>query len=145
MINPALFTSNKNDWQTPPDFFARVNREFMLTVDAAASAENAMLPRYWTAEDNALEQDWTGERVWCNPPYGTAQKAFVRRAAECQADIAVVLIPARPDTALWHDFIFPHARAEVRFLRGRLRFVGAADSAPFPSALVIYRGAECVS
>ena len=143
MINPALFTSNKDDWQTPWDFFERVNREFRLTVDAAADVDNAMLPLYWTKEDNALEQDWTGARVWCNPPYGAAQKAFIRKAAECRADVAVLLLPARPDTAVWHDFIFP--KADVRFLRGRLRFVGGAHSAPFPSALVIYRGLECVS
>ena len=138
MLNNGLFSSDKHDWQTPPDVFEPLHSEFGFTVDAAANACNAMLPRYWTPEDDGLAQDWTGERVWCNPPYGREQKAFIRKAAECKADVSVLLIPARPDTAAWHDWIFPFA--EVRFIRGRIKFIGGASAAPFPSAVVIFRG-----
>ena len=138
--NGALFQSAKHDWQTPPAIFDPLHREFEFTIDAAAAAANALLPRYWTIQDNALAQNWAGERVWCNPPYGREQKAFVEKAAECKAQVAVLLIPARPDTAVWHDYIFP--LAEVRFIRGRIRFVGGASSAPFPSAIVIFHGKE---
>ena len=132
-LNP-LMSSNRHDWRTPPAIFDPLHGEFGFTVDAAASADNALLPRYWT--DAAFER-WAGERVWCNPPYGREQAWFVERAVE--ADVAVLLIPARPDTRVWHDVIFRHA-AEVRFMRGRIRFVGADAGAPFPSAIVVFRG-----
>ena len=137
-LNHSLFDSKKHDWQTPRNFFDPLNAEFEFTIDAAASPENALLPRYWTVDDDALLQSWVGERVWCNPPYGREQRAFIKKASECRAEVSVLLIPARPDTAVWHDFIFPIA--EVRFIRGRIKFVGGKSAAPFPSALVIYRG-----
>lgn len=137
MVSPALFKSDKHDWQTPPEVFGPLHEEFGFTLDAAASAENALLPRFWSLAENALLQDWSGERIWCNPPYGRGQIAFIRKAAERKAEIAVLLIPARPDTAAWHDYILP--TAEIRFLRGRIRFVGAPYPAPFPSALAIWR------
>lgn len=137
MIDPALYSSNKTDWQTPPDIFEPLHREFDFTIDAAASAENALCARYWTIEDDALSKSWAGERVWCNPPYGREQVDWIEKAAQREADIAVLLIPARTDTAVWHDFIFP--LAEVRFRRGRIKFVGAKSGSPFPSAFVIFR------
>ena len=136
-MNESLFTSNRHDWQTPRSLFDPLNQEFAFTIDAAATSANAMLPRFWTIQDNALAQDWKRERVWCNPPYGREQKAFIVKAAQLEAIITVLLLPARPDTAVWHDYIFP--LAEVRFLRGRVRFVGGKSAAPFPSALAIFR------
>ena len=136
-INQSLFQSDKQDWQTPPSVFEPLHREFGFTIDAAASSENALLPRYWNEENDAIKQDWSGERIWCNPPYGRYQREFIRKAAEMQADVTVLLIPARPDTAAWHDWIFPYA--EIRFIRGRIKFVGAKNSAPFPSAIVVWR------
>ena len=124
------------DWQTPPEIFDPLHREFGFTIDAAATKENALLPRYWTKEDDALVQDWGGERVWCNPPYGKFQIPFIRKAAQRKAEIAVLLIPARTDTLIWHECIF--GVAEVRFIKGRIRFDGKFR-APFPSALCIYQ------
>lgn len=135
-INDSLFSSEKHDWRTPAGLWAEWDKEFAFTIDAAASKENAMMHEYWTKEDNALVQDWRGERVWCNPPYGREQRAFIVKAAKLEADVSVLLIPSRTDTAVWHDYIFP--MAEIRFLRGRIKFEGAASSAPFPSALVIF-------
>ena len=136
-IDSALFQSNRHDWQTPPELFEPLHAEFGFTLDAAASAENALLPRYWTAEDDALTQDWTGERVYCNPPYGRSGHRFIRKAAERRAAVAVLLVPARPDTAAWHECVL--GVAEIRFIRGRVRFVGAQHGAPFPSAILVYR------
>ena len=136
-LNKSLFSSAKDDWQTPSSVFGPLHAEFHFTVDVAASHTNALLPDYWTEEDDGLAQNWTGERVWCNPPYGKKQKAFIEKAAHCEAEVAVLPLPARPDTAVWHDLIFPNA--EVRFMRGRIKFVGAEHGAPFPSAVVIFR------
>lgn len=138
-MNDALLSSVRMDWQTPPQLFAGLHAEFGFSIDAAASVSNALLPRYWTEADDALAQDWTGERVWCNPPYGRAGGKFIRKAAEHRAEVAVLLIPARPDTAAWHDCILDKPNVEVRFLRGRVQFVGAAHPAPFPSAVVVFR------
>ena len=132
-----IATAKREDWGTPPALFSELHAEFNFTIDAAASPVNAKLPRYWTIENNALLQDWRGERVFCNPPYGKTQKDFIRKAAECKADIAVLLIPARTDTLIWHECIFNIA--EIEFIKGRLRFEGATGNAPFPSAVVIYR------
>ena len=96
-----------------------------------------MLPRFWDKEGDGLAQSWASERVWCNPPYGGEQRRWIEKASKREAEVAVLLLPARPDTAAWHDWILPSA--EVRFVRGRIRFVGAPASAPFPSAVVIWR------
>ena len=49
-----------------------------------------------------------------------------------------MLIPARTDTRWFHNFIYN--RAEIRFIKGRLRFSGSSVNAPFPSMIVIFRG-----
>ena len=140
--NGALFDSKKQTWQTPRYVFDPLNNEFDFTVDAAASHENAMLSHYWTEEDDGLVQDWTGHRVWCNPPYNNYQVPFVMKGAECKADIAVFLLPVRTSTILWHTYIFPIA-SDIRFIKGGITFVGAKSSAPFPSAIVVFeRGAD---
>ena len=136
-INPSLYSTKKHDWQTPPEVFAPLHEEFGFTVDAAASADNAMLPRFWTVESDGLAQPWAGERVWCNPPYGRMQRQWIEKAYKREAEVAVLLLPSRTDTVAWHNWVLP--AAEVRFLRGRIRFVGAEHGAPFPSAVVIWR------
>ena len=140
MALAAMLVSDRQDWCTPRDFFDRLDAEFSFTIDACASDANALLPRYWTIRENALWQSWKGERVFCNPPYGPHQRDFIRKAATAGAELVVLLIPARVDTAIWHDLIFPNA--EVRFVRGRLKFSGASNAAPFPSAVVIFRSAD---
>ena len=131
--------SQRDDWKTPPQVFNPMNDRFNFTIDAAASSSNTLLPRYWSIYDNALLQDWSGERVWCNPPYGRDQIPFIRKAFERQADVSVLLIPSRTDTKVWHECILNGGANEIIFIRGRVKFVGANQSAPFPSALVIWR------
>jgi site-specific DNA-methyltransferase (adenine-specific) len=141
------FSSRAHTWETPPEVFAPLDAEFGFTLDAAALPETAKCARYFTPADDALAQDWGRETVWLNPPYGRAIGAFMRKAAaSARAGATVVcLVPARTDTAWWHEDVLG-ARAEVRFVRGRIRFLldGAPkDAAPFPCAIVIHRPPVC--
>ena len=130
-----LMSSKSDEWRTPLSVFEALHAEFGFTVDAAATPTNTLLDRYWT---DAMSEQWAGERVWCNPPYSRGQqRQFIDRAPD--AELAVLLLSARPDTRAWHDVIFQFAD-EVRFVRGRIRFTGAAHSAPFPNAIVVFRG-----
>ncbi len=136
----AMFgVADRTDWATPPAFFAGLDKEFGFTLDVAASPHNAKCARYFTREDDGIHQDWSGEVCWCNPPYGREIPKWVRKAAEeaRRGVTTVMLIPARTDTSWWHDYI--DGKAEVRFVRGRITFVGAEHPAPFPSAVVIFR------
>lgn len=133
--------SSKTDlWATPIDFFRKLDAEFSFTLDSCASPENAKCEMYYTKEHDGLSLPWFGV-VWCNPPYGREIGKWVQKAWESAVHGAtvVMLVPARVDTAWWHDFC---ALGEVRFVRGRLKFGGGRNSAPFPSAVVIFRPPE---
>ena len=140
-MNKGLFTSNSAEWATPTDFFDRLDREFHFTLDPCATPENAKCKRFFTKQQNGLLQSWAGETVFCNPPYGREIKHWIKKAhEEAEAGATVVLlIPARTDTAYFHDYI--NGRYEVRFIRGRLHFNDSKQSAPFPSMIVIMRNA----
>ena len=133
------YSSEKHTWETPQDFFNKVNSIFNFTLDACAEWHTAKVPCYYTKEQDALKQDWKGV-VWCNPPYGREQIKFISKALEEQTkhnSTVVLLIPARPDTKVWQDVIFPNA-SQVCFVRGRLRFGDSKENAPFPCALVVF-------
>lgn len=135
-------SSLSTEWWTPLDLFEQLDDEFNFTVDAAASAKNALCDRYFTKRENGIAQSWKGETVWCNPPYGDMIPKFIEKGYEEAINngvTSVFLIPARVDTRYWHDYIF--GKAEIRFIRGRLKFEGprASGSAPFPAAIVIFR------
>lgn len=138
MINKALFTSKKGDYETPDDLFAALDREFHFTLDAAASADNAKCAKYYTIEDNALQQDWPGV-VWLNPPYGRGIGDWIAKAVEESRKGATVvcLLPARTDTKWFHRYVKPNA-SEIRFLEGRITFKGTPTAAPFPSVVVVF-------
>lgn len=133
------------DWATPPTLFEALRREFAFTVDVCAAPHNAKLPRFFTEQQDGLSQDWGGERCYMNPPYGRGidrwlQKAFTETRWKCP--LVVALIPVRTDTRWWHVWVEGGAN-EIRFLKGRVQFLGRrgeAWSAPFASALAIYRG-----
>ena len=142
-----LFSSAKDDWETPDDFFQQLNDEFCFTLDAAANERNHKVPLWFgpgspLGVEDALTADWRVDRfttAWLNPPYGRSierwvEKAF-REALQGRATV-VCLLPARTDTAWWHRYVM--RASQVRFIRGRLRFVGAATSAPFPSVIVVF-------
>ena len=133
------FKSNIQTWETPQDFFNKLDDLFGFTLDACASSDNAKVSNYYTVEQNALVQDWKGV-VWCNPPYGREQVKFIQKAYDesvKHGSTVVCLIPARPDTKVWQDLIFNHAD-QVCFIKGRLKFGNSKDAAPFPSALIVF-------
>ena len=133
------FSSARADWGTPPEFFARLHEEFSFTLDVCAHEDNAKLDRYLSPAVDALAQPWAPERCFMNPPYGRAitGKWIAKARLESERGALVVcLIPARTDTSYWHEHVM--RAAEVRLVRGRLRFEGADDAAPFPSAVVIF-------
>lgn len=135
MINKALFSSAKEDWETPDELFEQYNRKYNFTLDVCADSKNHKCERYFTKEQDALKQNWDGERCWCNPPYGRTIGDFVKKAAESKA-LTVMLIPARTDTKWFHIYIYMHR--PIEFIKGRIRFVGAESTAPFPSMIVIF-------
>lgn len=139
----VLYSSDRTDWETPQSLFDELDREFHFTLDAASTDRNAKCKHHYTQDDDALEQSWGGETVFCNPPYGRDVAKWVRKAYEesRKPDTTVVLlIASRTDTAAFHDYIY--GKAEVRFIRGRLCFeLGGIliGRAPFPSLIAIYR------
>lgn len=140
----TLFSSKREDWETPPEIFQPLNQEFHFTLDAAASHQNAKAEHYFTTR--SLEESWAfGGSVWLNPPYGRGIGRWVRKASEEArlGSTVVCLLPARTCTKWWHDYIWdrnaPRPSVEVRFLKGRVKFVGAEHAAPFPSVVVVFR------
>ena len=138
-LTKGVFSSTTDLWATPQDFFDKLNDEFHFDLDPCATHDNAKCPIYFTKEDDGLSKDWQGYRVFCNPPYGRAIAAWVRKCYEESRKpntLVVMLIPARTDTSYFHDYIYH--KAELRFIRGRLKFGGSQQGAPFPSMVVIF-------
>jgi site-specific DNA-methyltransferase (adenine-specific) len=134
------YSSKSNEWFTPQNVFDELNCEFGFDLDPCATSENAKCKKFFTMEQDGLAQDWTGSRVFCNPPYGRVIGKWVEKMATGGAAICVGLIPARTDTSYFHDHIYQ--KAEIRFIRGRLKFGGHKNSAPFPSMIVIWKAKE---
>jgi site-specific DNA-methyltransferase (adenine-specific) len=141
MNTGVMFSSRTDQWATPQWFFDSLNEEFSFTLDPCADDFNHKCEKYYTKEDNGLLKSWDGEKVFCNPPYGReinkwVEKCFTEvKAGSCL--LAVMLIPARTDTQWFHKYIYQ--KAEVRFLKGRLKFGDSQNSAPFPSMVVVFR------
>ena len=135
----AMFSSRTDLWETPQDFFEKLDKEFHFTLDVCALPENAKCAAYYTPEMNGLVQPWRG-KCWCNPPYGRKIGEWVKRAHNYAMEgiTTVMLLPARTDTQWFHDYIL-NPKREIRFIRGRLKFGGAKNSAPFPSMVVVFR------
>lgn len=128
------------EWETPQDFYDKLHREFKFTLDPCATKETAKCKKYYTENEDGLKQSWEGETVFCNPPYGRAIGIWVEKCYTEAQEIGttvVMLIPARTDTKYFHDFIYN--KAEIRFIKGRLKFGNANNSAPFPSMVVVFR------
>jgi len=135
------FSSNSTEWATLDWLFDALNAEFGFTLDPCCSDENAKCKRHFTVYDNGLAKDWGTEIVFMNPPYGREIGHWMRKAFESARHGATVvcLIPARTDTAWWHRYAM---KGDIRFMRGRVRFQGAENGAPFPSAVVIFHPPE---
>ena len=133
-------------WGTPPEIFEPINKEFGFTLDVCAIAENTKCEKYFTPEMDGLKQSWENEICWCNPPYGNAVPKWCKKAiAEAEnGATTVLLIPCKTNTNWWHDLVI--AKAEIRFLRGRVKFIQNGQqftqALPWSLAFVIYRGKE---
>ena len=140
-MNTALMFSSETDlWATPQNFFDELDKEFHFTLDPCATPENAKCKKYYTVKEDGLKQDWQGETVFCNPPYGKAIKNWVKKCYEESRKPntkVVMLIPVRTDTKYFHEYIYKKAK-EIRFVKGRLKFGCSKNSAPFPSMVVIF-------
>lgn len=133
----GLKSSLTDEWPTPRDLFERLDREFNFTLDVCATDNNHKCDHYFTKEQDGLSQDWTGV-CWMNPPYGREIGRWMKKAYESSSKGAIVvcLLPARTDTAWWHDYAMK--ASEIRLIRGRLKFGDATTTAPFPSAIAIF-------
>lgn len=156
MADISIFTSSKsNEWETPQDLFDRLDATHHFTLDVAATDDNHKLPRYYTAQTDGLSHDWTGEVVFCNPPYG---KEIGRWVEKCHNEAVnhgvkiVMLVPSRTDTKWFHRFLYKQETngINIKFLQGRLRFINRTfpswrpdgnfkvSPANFPSMLVYF-------
>ena len=135
-----MYSSASDEWETPQNLFDDLNARFHFQMDVCATPQNAKCQRFFTKEQNGLLQDWGGI-CWMNPPYGREIGQWMQKAYEsAQSGATVVcLVPARTDTAWWHDYAM---RGEITFIRGRLKFGNAKNSAPFPSALIVFKPKE---
>lgn len=139
-MDKVLFSSKSEEWETPQDFYDALNAEFHFTLDPCSTDENAKCEKHYTKEQDGLSKDWTGETVYCNPPYGRDMPKWIEKCYQHFTNgggTAVMLIPARTDTKAFHEYIY--GKAEIRFIRGRLRFGGSKNSAPFPSMVVVFK------
>ena len=140
MKNKGMFSSKTDNWSTPQDLFDKLNAEFDFQLDVAADDTNHKCESYFTKECSGLDVDWDLFKAprafaWMNPPYGREIKKWIAKASKYNC---VALLPARTDTSWFHDYIY--GKTEIRFIRGRLKFGGATNSAPFPSMVVVFRG-----
>lgn len=142
--NGGRWRGDGREWATPPELYAALDAEFAFTLDPCATAANAKCPRYYTERENGLTQSWAGERVFMNPPYGREVYAWTRKArAEAEGGALVAgLLPASTDLAWWHDDVIAPG-AEIRYIRGRVRFLVGGQRAYgfFASVVVIWRPA----
>lgn len=138
MDTNLMFSSKTDLWATPQDTFDKLNEEFFFTLDVCASIENAKCKRYFTKEDDGLTKKWDGV-CWMNPPYGREIIKWMEKAynSSLMGTTVVCLVPARTDTKWWHEYAM---KGEYRLIRGRLKFGGHKNPAPFPSAIVVFKG-----
>jgi len=131
------FSSKSDNWSTPDYLFKKYNDLYDFNLDVCASSENAKCSIYFTKEIDGIKQDWVQYRCWMNPPYGREIGSWMKKAYEASLNGALVvcLVPARTDTAWWHDYAM---RGEIEFIRGRVKFGGHKNNAPFPSAIIIF-------
>ena len=140
MNTKGIFSHKTDEWSTPQDIFDELNDEFCFDLDPCSTDENYKCERHYTIADDGLSHSWGGCRVFCNPPYSDISRWVEKAYREATKDntLVVLLIPSRTDTRYFHNFI--NHRAEIRFIKGRLKFGEQKNSAPFPSMLVIFRG-----
>jgi phage N-6-adenine-methyltransferase len=146
MVSKSLFTSSSDEWATPQDFFDKLDGVYEFVFDLACSKENCKTRDGFTVEDNSLDQNWAlitvetnGGWLWLNPPYSLIGEFVDKAWFEMTLGARIVmLIPARTDTKYFHNFIYKKPGVSIEFIKGRLKFGGSKNSAPFPSMLVVF-------
>ena len=136
----TLFSSKSMEWETPQKFYNQLNDRYSFTLDPCATESTAKCEKYFTESDDGLSQDWGGNVVFMNPPYGRAISSWIKKAYEESRKnntVVVCLIPARTDTKYWHNYCMK--AHEINFIKGRLKFGGSKNAAPFPSAVIVFR------
>ena len=142
----TAYSSKNMNWETPLSLFNELNKKYQFTLDPASSDSNAKCVKHYTIADNGLKQDWSGESVFLNPPYGNEISAWVKKASQEALKpntIIVLLLPARTDTRWFHEYLYH--RAKIDFLKGRLHFTinrVTQQSAPFPSMIAVLGGKD---
>ncbi len=166
MINPALYSSKSTDWETPQDFYDKLDKEFHFDLDPCCTIENKKCKGGFPIEEwDGLKMDWFGN-VFMNPPYGEPEHPckknckkkrcvkrgyhtdvyipgvidWVRKAKRQvekeKAKLVVGLLPVRTCTRWFHKYVLPYTK--IKFIEGRIHFEGGEYPAPFPSMLAIW-------
>lgn len=136
-MNDVIYSHKSDEWATPQDVFDALNDEFHFELDPCATSENRKCEKYFTLAENGLQKNWGGAKTFCNPPYSKIGEWVEKCYKESEHGTVVMLIPARTDTRWFHKYIY--GKAEIRFVKGRIKFGGARNGAPFPSMIVIFR------
>jgi phage N-6-adenine-methyltransferase len=145
MNQDVMFSAEKADWQTPDAVFKQLDQEFAFSFDADNERDRARCRLCFSPDMDATKTNWPADvSIWCNPPYGRDTGAWLEQGyvASLSGSTVVFLLPARTDTRWFHKYA---PLAEIRFIKGRLRFKGANASAPFPSMLVIFRPNKAIA
>lgn len=138
-MNAVMYSSQRDDWETPKWLFDQLDAQYHFELDVCAQSHDTKCKRFFSPEQDGLSHPWYGA-CWMNPPYGREIVKWVQKAyyaATYGGATVVCLLPARTDTNWWHEYVLGGA-SQITYLRGRLRFVGAKNSAPFPSAVVVF-------
>ena len=138
------FSSKTDDWATPQYIFDLYNSLYDFDLDAAASSKNHKVGNWYGLDHedetrrDGLSVEWDGSKVWLNPPYGRTIGEWVKKAHEhaSKGNTVVLLLPARTDTRWFHDYVMGR---QIQFIKGRLKFGDATNSAPFPSMIVVMK------
>ena len=137
MNTSVHFSSKSDEWTTPQWFFDVLDKEFGFTLDPCSDGANAKCANYYTLLENGLHKDWGTETVFMNPPYSQCRQWMKKALTASRVGATVVcLVPSRTDTRWWHSYAM---KGEIRFIKGRLKFGEGKNSAPFPSAVVVFR------
>jgi phage N-6-adenine-methyltransferase len=150
-----MFSKASDEWSTPYDFFAALDAEFRFGLDAAATNANSQCLEYLGPDHirdrrrDALAVNWDRfgpQPIWLNPPYSKCREFIIKASGSAAEGCTVVcLVPSRTDTRWFHDCVWDASKGrtrpgvELRFIKGRLKFGGCDNSAPFPSAVIIFR------
>ena len=138
----TMFSSKTGEWSTPQDFFDKLNWRFgPFDLDPCADPSNTKCQNFFTEAEDGLSKDWEGFTSFINPPYGRGIESWIKKGYEesrKEETKVVMLIPARTDTKYWHQYIMK--ADELYFVKGRLKFGDSTNSAPFPSAVVVFDG-----